>query len=246
MLKHEKLVNPENTLKPENMVKHENTVKHEKMVKHSYPVNRITRWPMPFSAAILFIAATLGGCAGMSLPGKGMTERLELNGYSFMPPPEPEWFIADRTPDRIALARLGWVEGQTFLAEGSLLNLDELRNPSQLARYVKEMHDRDLPRPRFRIQEHDVTDLRIAGAQCALSHIVAEDRDPETGSNVVTAMLVETVGTVCIHPGDARTGVSLSYSHRSFPEDRDRGFEAYATPLLQTQQFDDLHKPRND
>jgi len=104
------------------------------------------------------------------------------------------------------------------------------------------MHERDLPRPRFRVQEHDVTDVRIAGAQCALSHMVAEDRDPETGSNVVTAMLVETVGTVCIHPADASIGVSLSYSHRSFPEDRDRGFEAYATPLLQTQQFGDLNK----
>ncbi len=216
------------------------------MEKHEKPLNHITLSPIPFSATILFIMAILGGCANMNLPGKGMTERLEQNGYSFMPPPEPEWFIADRTADRIALARLGWVEGQTFLAEGSLLNLDELRSPSQLTRYVKDMHDRDLPRPRFRIQEHDVTDVRIAGAQCALSHIVAEDRDPETGSNVVTAMLVETVGTVCIHPSDAGTGVSLSYSHRSFPEDRDRGFEAYVTPLLQTQQFDDLNKPRDD
>jgi len=221
-------------------------VKHETMVKHEISVNRATRSFTPVAATILFITVMLGGCSSMNLPGKGMTERLEQNGYSFMPPPEPEWFIADRTPDRIALARLGWVEGQTFLAEGSLLNLDDLRSPEQLVRYVEDMHDRDLPRPRFRIQEHDVTDARISGARCALSHIVAEDRDPETGSNVVTAMLVETVGTVCIHPTDASIGVSLSYSHRSFPEDRNRGFEAYATPLLQTQQFDELNKPGDD
>ena len=212
------------------------------MVIHEKTVNSASRPFAPFTATALFITLVLAGCANMNLPGKGMTERLEQNGYSFMPPPEAEWFIADRTPDRIALARLGWVEGQTFLAEGSLLTLDELRDPATLARYVRDMHERDLPRPRFRVQEHDVTDVRIAGAQCALSHMVAEDRDPETGSNVVTAMLVETVGTVCIHPADASIGVSLSYSHRSFPEDRDRGFEAYATPLLQTQQFGDLNK----
>lgn len=212
------------------------------MLKHENPVNNA---PPSFTltvATVFLFAVILGGCANMNLPGKGMTERLEQNGYSFMPPPEPEWFIADRTPDRIALARLGWVEGQTFLAEGSLLQLDDMRDPARLARYVKDMHERDLPRPRFRVQQHDVADVRIAGAQCALSHIVAEDRDPETGSNVVTAMLVETVGTVCIHPNDDRIGVSLSYSHRSFPEDRDRGFEAYATPLLQSQQFVPLNR----
>jgi hypothetical protein len=216
------------------------------MVIHEKSAYSPRRSLTPFAAAILLITGILGGCSSMNLPGKGMTERLEQNGYSFMPPPEPEWFIADRTADRIALARLGWVEGQTFLAEGSLLALDELGKPANLARYVRDMHERDLPRPRFRVQEHDVSDVRIAGAQCALSHIVAEDRDPETGSNVVTAMLVESVGTVCIHPGDASIGVSLSYSHRSFPEDRDRGFEAYATPLLQTQQFDDLNKQADD
>ncbi len=213
---------------------------HENSVNNAPPSFTLT------AATVLCLAVILGGCANMNLPGKGMTERLEQNGYSFMPPPEPEWFIADRTPDRIALARLGWVEGQTFLAEGSLLQLDEMRDPARLARYVKDMHERDLPRPRFRVQQHDVTDVRVAGAQCALSHIVAEDRDPETGSNVVTAMLVETVGTVCIHPMDDRIGVSLSYSHRSFPEDRDRGFEAYATPLLQTQQFTPLGKQADD
>jgi hypothetical protein len=195
---------------------------------------------------IATMLATLTACADLALPGSGLSQRLEQNGYSFMPPSQTGWFIADRTPDRIALAKLGRVEGQTYLVEGSVLALDELSEPARLAGFVKDMHERDLPRPRFRVRGHDVTDIRIAGARCALSHIVAEDRDPETGSNVVTAMLVETVGTVCVHPADARVGISLTYSHRSFPEDRDRGFEAFATPLLQTQQFDALNKQTRD
>ena len=196
--------------------------------------------PASTSIVVALVVLLLSACSNLSLPGSGLDERLVQDGYSFMPPSDTDWFIADRTSDRIALAKLGRVEGQTFLVEGSLLALDGLRSPDRLSRYVKTMHDRDLPRPRFRVQEHDVTEVRIAGARCALSHIVAEDRDPETGSNVVTAMLVESVGTICIHPADSRIGVSLTYSHRSFPEDRDRAFESVATPLLQTQQFEDF------
>jgi hypothetical protein len=218
-------------------------VMHKGLIKHG--ISRIL--PAP-SATVLVIAllGTLGGCGNLSIPGMGMTDRLEQNGYSFMPPSDPEWFIADRTTERIALAMLGRVDGQTFLVEGSLVPLEKLPAPSRLTDFVREMHDRELPRPRFRVQEHEVTDVRIAGAECVLSHIVAEDRDPETGSNVVTAMLVETVGTVCIHPTDARVGVSLSFSHRSFPEDRDRAFESVAIPLLQTQQFVDLNEQTGD
>lgn len=185
----------------------------------------------------LTLLAALTGCAIPGRPDPALSERLEQNGYSFIPPDEAGWFIAERSSNRVTLARLGKVEGQTYLIEGAHLALDKLASASRLAEFVEDLHRRDLPMPRFRIREYEISEIRIAGAQCVLSHIVAEDRDPETGTNVVTAMLVESAGTVCIQPTMAELGITLNVSHRSFPEDRDRAFKAYADNLLQTQQF---------
>jgi hypothetical protein len=82
-----------------------------------------------------------------------------------------------------------------------------------------------------------MSNLQISSAECAMSHVIAEDRDPGTGSNVVTAVLIEAVGTICVHPSRPDLGIAMIYTHRSFPEDRDRGFEALASTVLRTQQF---------
>jgi hypothetical protein len=197
-----------------------------------------------FSFSALLAVALFGALPGCSVPGSNpeLSERLEQNGYSFMPPTETGWFIADRSANRVAIAKLGKVEGQTYLIEGAPMALDGLGEPSRLPDFVEERDKRNLPPPRFRLREYDVSQIRIAGAQCALSKIVAEDREPETGTNVVTAMLVETVGTVCIHPTDASLAITMTVSHRSFPEDQDRAFKAFGQSLLETQQFSPLNK----
>jgi hypothetical protein len=162
----------------------------------------------------LILLTVLPGCSIPGMPDSELAERLEQNGYSFMPPAETGWFIADRSANRVARSRL--------------------------TDFVEKRDKRNLPPPRFRLRDYDVSELDIAGAQCALSRIVAEDREPETGTNVLTSMLVETIGTVCIHPSNSDLAITLTLSHRSFPEDQDRAFKAYAQNLLQTQQFSAL------
>ncbi|UCH48428.1 MAG: hypothetical protein JSU95_01005 [Betaproteobacteria bacterium] len=193
-----------------------------------------------FSFSTLLTVVLLGALTGCSIPGSPdpeLSERLEQNGYSFMPPAETGWFITQRSANQVAIAKLGKVEGQTYLIEGAPMAVNELNEPSRLTDFVKQRDRRNFPGPRFRLREHEVSQIRIAGAQCALSQVVAEDRDPETGTNVVTAMLIETVGTVCIHPTNTNVAITLTLSHRSFPEDQDRAFKAYAQSLLETQQF---------
>ncbi|UCD67485.1 MAG: hypothetical protein JSW48_11665 [Betaproteobacteria bacterium] len=188
----------------------------------------------------LILLTVLPGCSIPGMPDSELAERLEQNGYSFMPPAETGWFIADRSANRVAVAKVGKVEGQTYLIEGAHLALDGLAERSRLTDFVEKRDKRNLPPPRFRLRDYDVSELDIAGAQCALSRIVAEDREPETGTNVLTSMLVETIGTVCIHPSNSDLAITLTLSHRSFPEDQDRAFKAYAQNLLQTQQFSAL------
>lgn len=190
--------------------------------------------------ALIFLTL-LPGCSIPGSPDADLSQRLEQNGYSFMPPSDTGWFIADRSANRVAIVKLGKVEGQTYLVEGAHMTLDRLGEPSRLTEFVEQRDRRNLPAPRFRLREYDISQIAIAGAQCALSQVIAEDRDPGTGTNLLTAMLVETVGTVCIHPANPSLAITVSVSHRSFPEDQDRAFKAYAQSLLQTQQFNPLN-----
>jgi len=191
--------------------------------------------------ATLIMFYVLSGCAIPGSADPDLSKRLEQNGYSFMPPDQTGWFIAERTSDRVALAKVGRVEGQAYLIEGAQLALDDVSTSAQLTRFADDLFKHDLPPPRFRIRQQDISETSIAGAQCALSHIVAEDREPEIASNVMTAMLVESAGTVCMHPMTPGLGITLNFTHRSFPEDRDKAFEAYAESVLRTQQFSSVN-----
>ncbi|NIO41081.1 MAG: hypothetical protein GTO41_13445 [Burkholderiales bacterium] len=190
----------------------------------------------------VFLCAALGACANSGGSGSDLSERIEQDGYSFIPPKQSGWFIASRSSSRIALAKSGKIDGQSYLIEGLHVSLSTLTDLTQLRQFVAKINKREVPAPRFRIREHEISDTRIAGAHCVLTHLVAEDRQPETGGNVVTAMIVESVSTVCAHPTSAELGIRMTFLHRSFPEDRDRAFETYAQGVLLTQQFSPINK----
>lgn len=192
-----------------------------------------------FSGAIAsaFVFA-LSGC-DPNKPTDELSKRIEQDGYSFLPPVEPGWFIANRSPEKITLLKAGGMEGQSYLIEAGHMSLDGFAESGGLADFTQTTHRKTFPRPRFRIREHDISELEISDANCAMSHVVAEDRDPGTGSNVVAAVLMEAVGTICMHPSRANLGITMNYTHRSFPEDRNRAFEGHAMSILQSQQFSD-------
>ena len=188
------------------------------------------------SVATVVLVAALTGC-DPNRSNDDLSKRLEQNGYSFLPPDESGWLIAKRSTDQVTLLKAGTMEGQSYLIEAGHIALDKTKSEDELIAFAETTHRETFPRPRFRIREHDASALQISGAQCATSHVVAEDRDPGTGSNVVTAVLIDAVGTVCIHPLRPDLGIAMNVTHRSFPEDRDRGFEARGLRILEAQQF---------
>ncbi len=194
------------------------------------------------AAAAAAVLVLLTAC-DPNRPRDDLSKRIEMDGYSFFPPAESGWGIAARSPERIALLKAGGMEGQSYLIQANQLPLDGLSGSDGLVAFTEETHKNEYPQPRFRILEQDMSSLQIAGADCAMSHILVEDRDPGSGSNVVSAVLIESVGTICIHPSRAGLGVAMTYQHRSFPEDRDRGFEGLASSILQTQQFSGSSRP---
>jgi hypothetical protein len=199
----------------------------------------LTRHVLPgfiSAVAAAAIAVLLTGCDPNRIADE-LSERVEMDGYSFLPPVDPGWLIASRSTEKITLLKSGNMEGQSYLIEGGHVALDTLAESDGLLDFTEMTHRNVFPQPRFRIREHDMSDLQIFGADCAMSHVVVEDRDPGTGSNVVTAVLIDAVGTICVHPTRPELGIAMIYTHRSFPEDRDRGFEALASGVLRTQQF---------
>ena len=202
----------------------------------NYTLTRHTLLRFIGAVATAAIVVLLTGCDPNRI-GDELSSRVEMDGYSFLPPVDPGWLIASRSKEEITLLKAGNMEGQTYSIQGRHVALDSLADSGGLLDFTEMTHRNVFPQPRFRIREHDMSDLQISGADCAMSHVVAEDRDPGSGSNVVTAVLIDAVGTICVHPSRPDLGIAMIYTHRSFPEDRDRGFEALASTVLRTQQF---------
>ena len=191
-------------------------------------------------AGILVLASIVGGCSAMLSKSGELTtppQRLQLGGASFLPPNETGWFVAQRSPQVLTLIKPGRLEGDTYLIEASLLTVKRLGSTAELTRFFKAAREKDASPPRFRLKSHALSEQNIGGAQCVMSYMLAEDREPNVAQNIYTAMLLETSAVICPQPGDAGTSIVLNYSHRSYPEDQDRALQARARSVLDTLQF---------
>ncbi|HZP94093.1 MAG TPA: hypothetical protein VFB20_14605 [Burkholderiales bacterium] len=194
----------------------------------------------PIAVVALLI---LAGCGGPSLkPGELELppKRLEQRGFSFLPPNEPGWLIAQRSPQLLALAKPGAMEGDTSTVQAAYLPLPQFDSAQELTRYVKNAREKEAPSPRFHVMLHEISAQSVGGAQCALSHMLVQDREPNSASRTVTAVLIETLALVCPHPKNPSLGIALTYTHRSYPEDQDSGFVERGIAVLGTLRFSDL------
>jgi hypothetical protein len=164
-------------------------------------------------------------------------KRLQQHGFSFLPPAEDEWWIAQKGADSLVIARLGKVEGDSHAIEATTLQMPPSAIKLDRNRSVKELREKGLGPPRYRIRTHDISEQSVGQVACTLSYLLIEDRQPETGASTVGAMLLESMSLICPHPQDAGTSTMLTYTHRSFPEDQDKSFKARAGAVLATVQF---------
>jgi hypothetical protein len=186
-------------------------------------------------AAFALAALLATGCAGTKKNSAELPlppQRLELDGYSFMPPAEPGWFIAERGADFIVLAKQGKYIGQTLTVQGARVALPATPATLLLVSHVRSTESRGLAPPRFRILAHEVLPTTVAGAACVISQVEVEDREPGPAVGPIVALLVETVSLTCRDASRPDRGVQLSYTQRSFPEDRDPGLKPRAQAIM--------------
>lgn len=192
---------------------------------------------------LLFFALMLASCVpvGPRAPEiKLPPERILQKGYSIMPLNEEGWHILGRDQYRVALAKSGTGADETFAIQATVLDLPSFTSPDDLVRVVKEGQMKDTDLKRFNVMKHEVVSHRQKEADCAKSHFVIEDtgavkRTPRTGSMILEAMSIN-----CAYPKNKNMGISVNYSHRYYPENKDANFVDRATAVLDSLEFENL------
>jgi hypothetical protein len=198
---------------------------------------------MRLRALLASLVLCVGACAAPK-PKDGELpfppQRLQQPGLSFLPPGEKDWWIAQKGADKLVIARLGAHDGDTHAIEASLIPWRVPGSSLERNRSIRAIREQAVPAPRFRIRSHDLSDQLVGATQCAISYLLAEDREPNTGTNTVGSVIVESMSLMCPHPANPAVGTMLTYTHRSYPEDQDFSFKARAGAVLNTFQFGDL------
>ena len=178
---------------------------------------------------LLLSCALLGACA---TKGSEPT-RYTVHGFTISVSPKDEWGILQQSPDRIVLGKQGDFTGETLT-----IVLTAVRLPAQtedaLLRFVRDNDRQGVDSRRFRILRQDITPHAAAGLACVQSRLEVEDRGGAGTTGPVASMITESIAITCPDPSRANLGISVSYAHQSYPEDKGRLFLDKATPILNT------------
>ncbi|MGH8631440.1 MAG: hypothetical protein ACREU7_11850, partial [Burkholderiales bacterium] len=142
-------------------------------------------------------------------------QRMQQRGWSFLPPAEDRWFVVQKAADTVIIARIGRLDNDTHAIDASVIPLQAFASSLERHRFVKSLREQAVPAPRFRIKAHELFDQAVGPTNCAVSYLLAEDRQPDTGTSTVGSILVESMSLICPHPHNRSLGTMLTYTHRS-------------------------------
>lgn len=194
------------------------------------------------AAATVSAVLALSACAGAERKSGELpfpAKRLSQKGFSFVPPNEPYWVIAGRNESQLLLARQRTLTDETVSVMAVFVDLPEA-STGDLVRHVRTSDQQAVNAPRYRVREHQVDEHGVSSASCVRSYMLVEDHEGERMARTIGAVLLESLTLICPHPADRRLGVSLSYSHRFHPEDRDRQLVPKGNAMFESLDFSDL------
>jgi hypothetical protein len=183
--------------------------------------------------ALLCVAFLIAACA--SQPKQ--PPRVTLDAFSLARPQGDDWLLASKSAGQVVFGKAGF-SGETLALQATLIALPPFKSAEEMLRYTETGLRKDLDPARFRILALSVRPQDIQGESCALARLEAAER-AVTSSSPLNSML-DTLTLTCAHPKDRRRGVSVVYSHRHYPEDRDTRFDQTGAALLETLKFEAL------
>lgn len=167
--------------------------------------------------------------------------RLFQESYFFVPPSEAGWHIRGRDANfEVSMA----TEGVGGANEVNTLYAVRYKAPffatdQELINKITETEKKNIGDPnRVTLLDHKVIAYKEKETRCVLSHQVIEDKKALLDkSGKRGTMIREILSLVCVHPREQDTVITLSYSHRYHPGQRDTKFPDKANNVFQSLAF---------
>ena len=201
-----------------------------------------------FIPAAILVAALVPACGGSNpLSPKEQSVRVELRGYSVLPPPGVGWYVGSRSPEAVVFTKDTGTNVRTFIAMAEVRPAGATYDsPSDyLAAKQRQIEQADSNRYRV-LEQAAALDSRL-GDFCVRYQIRVEDRGaesegtPEQQAAAFARWLTERPpildahGYRCLHPNAPQYEVDVSYSQRAKAEQHDaslaREGEAFTASL---------------
>jgi hypothetical protein len=167
-------------------------------------------------------------------------ERISLKGYSLVPLNEQGWQFVERDAHKIALVKHGENPDETVAIQTIPFELSASKTNEEFIHLIKEGQNRSTDPRRFKIVKNDVALYPKNGVLCARSHIVSEDSAAVKKSGTPGVMVFEITMLTCQHPKEKAIGITIGYSQRYYPGQRDPAFDEKAMRVLDSVEFTDL------
>lgn len=189
------------------------------------------------------ISLVIASCASVETKSPEVQippKRIVQKGYSLLPLNEVGWIIAGRDEYQLTIITFGYNTDETYAVQATPFRLSAFKNSEEFVRLVKEGQLKDSDPARFRIKKHDVAVFPGKGTDCVKSHMVTEDLSAIKSSGRSGGMILEALALTCAHPKDKKVGISVIFSERYFPGERDPAIVEKATSVLNSVEFTDL------
>lgn len=175
----------------------------------------------------LLLPTLLGACA--TKPPEPL--KYSVNGFTISVPPKEDWKVAQQTPDRVMLGKPGDFTGDTLSVLMLAVKLPGLTGDA-LVREIRNNERQALDPKRYRILGQSVKPYLSGSLQCVMSLLEVEDRAGSGPTGPVMSLIIESMTLTCPDPAKPTQGVSVSYIHQAYPEDKGRQFAEKAMPIL--------------
>jgi len=195
---------------------------------------------------VTLISAVFAGCAAqqpnfqqVETPPKAIVQ----NGYSFVPLDDPQWYIIGRTPFKVALSKKGSATDETYVINGELFRFPEFASDEAFLQAIKQGQSTDLDPAnptRYKRLVHDAELRKHRGETCVFSHVVTEDHGAKKRTSTAGFMILDVYALVCRHPQNQNAAITVGYSQRNYPENRDGNIESKARQLIESVDFTTL------